>query len=286
VAESFHRDLARSLLGREVTGTPVRVLHLSVSAGEDFPAIPEGTIALFGAQDAKELDRIAEAVDDGDLRRVGDLLDKNREQFRKALVSDTKVYASLDEVPVFADFRYGGTTILNAMFVPPKVGFASSRILYSGAEVDPGEFRLIRRARPDADEDMYGLVVVRDIELTDLERKVLSRLSADQVELTFSPGGQIYFVPAIVAVAAFVGEAAAAAGVGWAVAKGLDAAWDWAFGDLMEVTSRQQYLQSVDEQRLIGRVDPTLAVSQLLRMRADSMMAPTERTARHNVEHE
>jgi hypothetical protein len=280
VTDTFHRDLARAYLGREVSSTSVRVLHLTVPTEEEFPAIPEGTIALFGAHDAKELDRIAQAVEASDLRRLRELLDKNREQFRKVLVSDTRIYASLDDVPIFADFRYGGSTVLNAMFVPPKVAFASSRILYSGAEIDPGEFRLVRRARTDADQEMYGLAVVRDIVLTDLERTVLSRLSADQVQLTFSPGGEVYFIPAVVAAAAWLGEAAAAAAVGWAVGKALDAAWDWAFGDLMERTSREQYLRSVGDQRLIGRVDPTLAVSQLLRLRADSLRAPTERTAR------
>jgi hypothetical protein len=69
----FHQNLAGSVFwgGGKSAGAPVRVPHPSVPTGEDFPPIPEGTIALFGAQDLKELDRIAE-VDDGRFASIGD----------------------------------------------------------------------------------------------------------------------------------------------------------------------------------------------------------------------
>lgn len=273
-----HSELVAALLGRDIQKAIPTVKNFSVPQGTPFELVPEGTVGVIVAKDAGQLADIENAIDASDFQSVLQQTAKSQAQFQRLLLGKRRVVASFDVVPVFGELRYAGMPLIQGIFLPGRVPLAVSKVLYSGAQFDPGLFEFVQKARPDAGagDALSALVLVREPDLTALERRVLARVPSDSPDRVFHPGGPVFFTPAAVAAAIWVGEAAAAGAVGWAVGKGLDAAWDWAFGVVQsDIVARQRFDTALADSD-IANMSADLAVGELIRLRSRAIQAPSE----------
>ena len=109
------------------------------------------------------------------------------------------------------------------MLVGPDLPIAHSLILYNGAELDVGAFRLVEYAVPDSAQRIDALILIRRPQLTELEHAILAQVPGEVSEINLSDSLSAY-TGAITKVVARSAELV----LEWAVEKALDAAWDYA----------------------------------------------------------
>jgi hypothetical protein len=84
--------------------------------------------------------------------------------------------------PVWADVRYGGKTLANALWVPPDLDAAVVVFPYSGGRLAADGFSLIEHVVAGADAGLDAILLVHAPELTAAERSILRRVSEEESE--------------------------------------------------------------------------------------------------------
>lgn len=261
-------DLADTLRRRNVAFGQPDVAMLP-APDEDLTLVPPGSVGLFmGWPRSRLFGDLRRAAVAGD-RTLAGAADRAVEATESALNADTPVAQSFEDIPLFGDFRYGGRTLATGLFVTQTVEVMVAAVLYNGGPLDADRFQLVSYAR-ETGTVAEALVVVNPPELSDLEARLLESVPATHAEfnMTYDP----HAVPAVVATivaregirrgAMWAAETVAAAGVGWGVGKGLDAAWDKARGSLHALDERGV---SADD------VDPTASAQELLDARVQAL---------------
>lgn len=190
-------------------------------------------------------------------------LDQAVDSADAAIKGSVSVATSMREIEVFAEFRYGDRVLANGLFVTPGVPVSVAAVLYTGAPLDEQRFRALLFSAGGA-TTAECLVIVNPPLLSDLESEVMRAIPIDDGENHLATIPRV--VPAVAATiaaraaagrgAAWAAQAVGAAGVGWGVGKGLDAAWARIRGG--------RHARVDDGQDLGDAPDPPVSVSELL----------------------
>jgi hypothetical protein len=270
----MHSELVAALLGREVRATAPTIKQFSVPQGSSFDLVPEGTMGFVVSKDARALRNIGDAIDAGDLPAAMKLTRKSQAQYKRLLLTNKRVVAALEDVPIFGELRYAGMPLIQGIFIPGRVPLAVSRILYSGGQFDPSLFEFVEKVRPDAGagDALSGLVLVREPDLSALERRVLARVPATSVDQIFHPGGPLLFTAVIAAAATRAVEFVVAEHN--AVAFGLlnDCYFVIEAAGLQnDLIARASYAAALAGSQ-IDNLDPEQAVGKLLKLRVEALV--------------
>jgi hypothetical protein len=165
-----------------------------VYEGEDVPLLAEGSVTIFFARRGSAfLKQARSAFRAGKGKALEQLTEQvwddlgARRPFTVAQAAEAVAASG-----VSAELRYGGKQLANGLVLPEGIEWGAVPLAYNGGELDLEAFRLIEHHLPDSKERLEALVVVRPPQLTELERKAVSSVPADMLEMNLttmlSPG--------------------------------------------------------------------------------------------------
>jgi hypothetical protein len=195
--EEKYRRLIRTTRPRVVTYTSTAPMDL----------VPPGCImAVFARKGGTVLQDLEHAIVRGNTTSINEFAARMREQYSaRRMVSMAEAVAVISNEPVFAELRYGGKTLASNLCVPDNLPAAIVTFAYSGGQLADEGFSLVEYPRTGAREELEVLLVRRPPILTDVERRALELVPADQLELNI--GNAAYCFAATGVVVAYVAVA-------------------------------------------------------------------------------
>lgn len=117
-------------------------------------------------------------------------------------MSMTKAINTLIELPIYFEFGYAGKPLAIGVGLPDKVNFGTLIFPTNGGKLNSAEFQVRQYVKDSSSiplEAEYDyLVVERETQLSDLERKVVAAVPSDQTRINISSGGPVAIWPAVV----------------------------------------------------------------------------------------
>src|SRR5205085_168102 len=108
------------------------------------------------------------------------------------------------EIPLLARVTYRGRVLADGMVVGESHGMSLARIPWAGGRLDPDGFRTDLFRTRDSRQRAETVVITREPQLSDIERKVLESLSEDLSQETLGRAGNVANWGLIAAAAVFV----------------------------------------------------------------------------------
>jgi hypothetical protein len=198
---------ARDRLGEALVALPVELVARRrndkaaevrfVESKEEAPGLPGGVICIVSGEPGDALlDEVRKAADGRDAAAVSRALEGYEERLKEAgekvagEVEGTSVARAIAALPAITQVSYRGKTVAEGMVVHPEMRSTRALIPYAGGELDPEAFIASTYVLPGEAFEVETVVVVREPELTPLERKVLDRLPNELSQLAVgAPGG-------------------------------------------------------------------------------------------------
>jgi hypothetical protein len=289
--QSVSRYLGRSLespeirramlrLAEELTRRPVRagrttVIELGENA-EGFNDVAPGTVTAFVAREGEPtLGRLTAAAKAGNAKDFAAAAAEVRQLedtfFRR--VSRASIHGDSGEaaIPSFAEIGYAGKTLIDHIYADDTLRVNVHVFPYNGGQLDRNRFTLVEHYQADCDTPLTALLVVHKPRLSAIENEALALVPPVGSANNIGVSALRAFTPVLV----WVGEAAAAAAVGWVVGKVLD----WAFGFTAISALPDDVLQSDDFQRKLKTLPPEATAAELVRLRTELLLrkAPATR---------
>ncbi|MGV8908147.1 MAG: hypothetical protein ACOH1Y_04135 [Propionicimonas sp.] len=189
VAVALPVELAR----RTRTDRPTDVYY--VSSDEAVPGLPGGSICVIsGLAGSGFVDKVREAAKTGDAASVVQLLNSVEEELRTRRPLRQRrrrrdISAAIAGIPAITQVSYRGKLVAEA--IPATEELPALRVLvpFAGGSLDLEAFTASTyRLREHAKTAVDTIVVVREPELSTLERKVLERLPAEINQMAIGRG--------------------------------------------------------------------------------------------------
>lgn len=186
--EQVHKQIFDELEVRRVRRRKLTALEYRPGpAGKDeWPLALPGTVTLILARaNAPVLAEIEDAVRSpatgADVGIAKRLLEGIARKSGPGWAWTSKAASMLAE-PVWADVRYGGKTLANALWVPPDLEAAVVVFPYTGGRLAPDAFTLVEHLAAGSDAELDAILLVHSPELTAAERGILRRMPEDESE--------------------------------------------------------------------------------------------------------
>lgn len=214
-------ELRRELDSRTRAFRQPDVVEVTALDDSGFPLLQAGTVVSIVGEPT-QVARLRAAAESGDSERLRELSRSIGQQMVRMVF--TNPHANWGTIPAFHDFRYGRTTIAQALYVVPDVwAVSTSHTAYNGGALSPNYFQVVDYLRePRIQPDLPAtLVLIVPPQLTALERAVSLRVPSEMSELNIGPSRGVWAAGGTAAwIAAVVGA--------WAVERVLDRVADWA----------------------------------------------------------
>jgi hypothetical protein len=162
----------------------------------DAPGLPGGSICIVSGLARSGLVRdVRAAAESGDAAAVAKVLEANERELRRRAHGDAKhrrhatVTEAIAAIPAITQVSYRGKLVAEGM--PAFEEFPAVRVLvpYAGGELDPEAFAAhTYRLGKHRGVEVETVVIVRDPELSALEKKVLERLPREVNQLALGRG--------------------------------------------------------------------------------------------------
>lgn len=192
---------------------------------------PAGSITLYWAAAGSDTSaQLRGAFLDRDVDALQELHDRLAEEWQaREMRSVREAVSSMFEAPSFFDVRYSGATLAQNLWLDESAEVGSIVFPFNGGRLDPDAFSIVEympnpldpspRPLPDPVPEPIPsppyppigshrwdtFLVVAEPALSPLERRVLSAITADQIEINVAPSGTILATPtALVTVVVFV----------------------------------------------------------------------------------
>jgi hypothetical protein len=287
--------MARDRFGEALVALPVelavreredRAAQVLIVDGEGAQGLPGGVVCVVSGEAGDEtLAAVRAAAEQGDAAGVATALEAYEERLERAGAkvaarqAEDSVVAAVSALPAITEVRYRGKAIAEGLVVHPELGSMCALVAYAGGGLDPESFVASTFVAPGQQVAVETVVVVREPQLTALERKVLERLPAEAGQLAIASAGGI--------------ADASLAGAGLALAAGvfLDRRPDelWSNMEQREAEAQAKFDQAqgkweqkqghlawlAEDSELageIGQMAPGAAVQTLVQMRADLLL--------------
>lgn len=271
----MHSEYVAALLGREVrTSTPI-VKQFRIPRGSSFDLVPEGTIGLAVSNDMQVLRNLGDAIEAGDFTSAASTAGKLQARHRRLLLRDRRVIATLADVPNFGELRYSGTPLVQGVFLAGRVPLVVSTIMYSGAQLNAALFEFVEKVRQPATADgaLFAVVLVREPELSPLERRVLAHVQASSVDQVFHPGGSAFFTPVVRAITPHIYQIGPIGDDAVSFRLVNDAYCDFNIAGWPDDLAARAKYEAALAGRSMARLNPDQAVGELLRLRMNALVA-------------
>jgi hypothetical protein len=178
------------LASRRRHDRPVEVHY--VKSSHDAPGLPGGSICVVsGDAKATFLRQVREAASGGDAGAVAKVLHLHEEHLSRRgselgehrADRGTPTGEALAKVPAITEVSYRGKPVAEGMIVHPELDAMRVLLPYAGGRIDPSGFVASTYAHGKQVPDVDTVVVVREPELTPIERKVLDKLPEEVNQL-------------------------------------------------------------------------------------------------------
>lgn len=179
---------------------PISVRRLQViTIPEEAPTdimTPPGTVQLFvGFPDRDTFvrcRRMYETQDFANIERVHGAIKKQGANLSVVSVKDAAKMAL--SATTIADFRYGGHTLLQDIFLAREIEVAAAALPYNGGPIAIHLFSVAEYVTAEDTHDYEYFVVVRPPTLTDVEKAALSTIPPELSELNIASAPQSLMV--------------------------------------------------------------------------------------------
>lgn len=166
-----------------------------VSGESDSAAFPSGSIALVvGVRTSKTFSDIRAAAERSNAGEVARLLDalqaprKTRRAKGPGTVNET--IRRLRKIPVVTEVTYRGKVLTRGLAPTPPVDAVTTTLVFAGGRIDEGGLEASHAYTPggrSAAEEIDTLFLVRQPELSDIERALLGRLPDADINASVAP---------------------------------------------------------------------------------------------------
>lgn len=205
-------------LSLEAARRPLRRRPLEVIDYHSRSPHPEEHLALLGSISVLAarpgnsfMKEIRRAVADQDEPHTELAKRLYRQYAKRETVSIERAAAIALDQPVFADLHYGGTTLVENVFVPEDLDVALITLPYNGGRLAAGGFSLVEHPRTDDAASLDVLVLRNTPPKTKAEAAALSKVPSEQRALNVGRGPGDVACSVLLLVAAVAVEAAVVA---------------------------------------------------------------------------
>ncbi len=177
---------------------PVEVHY--VKSSHDAPGLPGGSICVVsGAAEAPLLREVRAAAHSGDAVAVAKILRAHEEHLRKQVgeVRETRpekqlpTGEALTSIPAITEVRYRGKPVAEGMIVHPELQAMRVLVPYAGGRLEHDSFVASTYVHGKRAPDVHTVVIVREPELSPIERKVLERLPQEVNQVVLGDPGSV-----------------------------------------------------------------------------------------------
>jgi hypothetical protein len=177
---------------------PVEVHY--VKSSHDAPGLPGGSICVVsGAAKAPFVREVSAAGHSGDAAAVAKILREHEEHLRKQAVEVREVRPekqlptgeALASIPAITEVRYRGKPVAEGMIVHPELQAMRVLVPYAGGRLEHDSFVASTYVHGKRAPDVHTIVIVREPELTPIERKVLERLPQEVNQVVIGDPGSV-----------------------------------------------------------------------------------------------
>jgi hypothetical protein len=177
------------LAGRERHDHALDVLLLGSEDGS--PGLPSGSITVLAGYEGSEfMGEACAAARSGDSARLGRTLDARSERRReldRGVTPEVDRTSILDSAHAIVQVSFHGTAIAEGVILDEELWVV---LPFAGGSLDPAGFAASAYVAPAAASPAVSMVVVvRQPELTDLERRVFERLPREMSEMGIAWAG-------------------------------------------------------------------------------------------------
>lgn len=236
---------------------------------KDFADITPGTVTAFVAHEGESLlSKVAKGIKANNSKDF-DLATNQIKQlelkfFRKLMAAEICPESQPLPIPSFAEINYAGKTLISHAAVNEELPVDVHAFPYNGGYLDKSKFSMLEYYRDDYDTPLTCVLVVRQPQLSEIEREALRLVPSELSMNNIAPSALRFWTPVLV----WVAEAAAAAAVGWVVGKVLD----WLFGFAALSSIPDEVVESEDFQRRIKSLPNEVTAAELLQLRTDILL--------------
>jgi hypothetical protein len=174
---------------------PVEVHY--VKSAEDAPGLPGGSICVVsGAAESPFVREAHAAARGGDASAVAKVLRAHEDQIRKRAVDAREVGSesageALTSIPAITEVTYRGRPVAEGMIVHPELQAMRVLVPYAGGHLEHDAFVASTYVHGKHDPNVHTVVIVREPELTPIERKVLDKLPQEIDQVVIGDPGSV-----------------------------------------------------------------------------------------------
>jgi hypothetical protein len=154
-----------------------------VASSADAPGLPGGSLCVVsGRKGAAFVEEVRKAAHSRNASAVAEVLRAHEVHLHRRAgevserARERPVGEALAEIPAITEVSYRGRSVAEGMIVHPELDAMRVLVAYAGGRLDPSGFVASTYARGKQVPDVETLIVVREPELTAIERKVLDEL--------------------------------------------------------------------------------------------------------------